>query len=192
MPGYIHTCGKCGTHMQVHERYLGRALKCTSCRTEFEAVLPEGAIEEASPLPTLPDEDAKPGAKRFILWLLLALIPVVAIIWFLGQDQSEGLAKAMFREGHSAGENATVDAGSGRPVLVALDHEAVGALQTLGQGNVQINVGSLMDQSRYIELPSGINIRILEYANKGKEARIRILEGPWQSKVVWVPARWIR
>jgi hypothetical protein len=192
MPGYIHTCGKCGTHMQVHERYLGRALKCTSCRTEFEAVLPEGAIEEASPLPTLPDEDAKPGAKRFILWLLLALIPVVAIIWFLGQDQSEGPAKAMFREGHSAGENATVDAGSGRPVLVALDHEAVGALQTLGQGNVQINVGSLMDQSRYIELPSGINIRILEYANKGKEARIRILEGPWQSKVVWVPARWIR
>ena len=192
MPGYIHTCGKCGTHMQVHERYLGRALKCTSCRTEFEAVLPEGAIEEASPLPTLPDEDAKPGAKRFIPWLLLALIPVVAIIWFLGQDQSEGLAKAMFREGHSAGENATVDAGSGRPVLVALDHEAVGALQTLGQGNVQINVGSLMDQSRYIELPSGTNIRILEYANKGKEARIRILEGPWQSKVVWVPARWIR
>jgi len=178
--------------MQVHERYLGRALKCTSCRTEFEAVLPEGAIEEASPLPTLPDEDAKPGAKRFIPWLLLALIPVVAIIWFLGQDQSEGPAKAVFREGHSAGENATVDAGSGRPVLVALDHEAVGALQTLGQGNVQINVGSLMDQSRYIELPSGTNIRILEYANRGKEARIRILEGPWQSKVVWVPARWIR
>ncbi|MBD3856971.1 MAG: hypothetical protein IFK92_10715, partial [Acidobacteria bacterium] len=56
MPGYIHTCGNCGAHMQIHERYLGRALKCTSCRTEFEAVLPEGAIEEAPVLPTLPDE----------------------------------------------------------------------------------------------------------------------------------------
>jgi hypothetical protein len=76
--------------------------------------------------------------------------------------------------------------------MVAFDHESVGALQTLGQGNVQINVGALMDQDRYMELPSGTNIRILEYANKGKEARIRILEGPWQSKVVWVPTRWIR
>jgi hypothetical protein len=192
MPGYIHTCGKCGSHMQVHERYLGRTLKCTSCRTEFEAVLPEGAIADEPVLTTPDDEEAKPGAKRFIPWLLLALIPVVALIWFLGQDQSDGPAKAVFREARSAGENATVDAGSGRPVLVALDHEAVAALQTLGQGNVQINVGTLMDQDRYIELPPGTNIRILEYANKGKEARIRILEGPWQSKVVWIPTRWIR
>jgi predicted nucleic acid-binding Zn-ribbon protein len=192
MPGYIHTCGKCGAHMQIHERYLGRTLKCTSCRTEFEAVMPEDAIVDDPVLPALGDDQAKPGPKRFIPWLLLALVPVVALVWFLGQDQSEGPAKAVFREEHSVGENATVDTGADRPVLVALDHESVGALQTLGQGNVQINVGSLMDQDRYIELPSGTNIRILEYANKGKEARIRILEGPWQSKVVWVPTRWIR
>jgi hypothetical protein len=178
--------------MQVHERYLGRTLKCTSCRTEFEAVMPEDAIVDEPVLPTLGDDDAKPGFKRFIPWLLLALVPVVALVWFLGQDQSEGPAKAVFRDEHSVGENATVDTGAGRPVMVAFDHESVGALQTLGQGNVQINVGALMDQDRYIELPSGTNIRILEYANKGKEARIRILEGPWQSKVVWVPTRWIR
>jgi hypothetical protein len=192
MPGYIHTCGKCGSHMQVHERYLGRTLKCTSCRTEFEAVMPEDAIVDEPVLPIPGDDEAKPGLKRFIPWLLLALVPVVALVWFLGQDQSEGPAKAVFREEHSVGENATVDTGAGRPVLVALDHESVGALQTLGQGNVQINVASLMDQDRYIELPSGTNIRILEYSNKGKEARIRILDGPWQSKVVWVPTRWIR
>jgi len=178
--------------MQVHERYLGRNLKCTSCRTEFEAVMPEGAIEEEPVLPTLDDDEAKSGAKRLIPWLLLALIPVVALVWFLGQDQSEGPASAVFREGRSVGENATVDAGLGRPVLAALDHEAVGALQTIGQGNVQINVGALMDQDRYIELPAGTSVRVLEYANKSREARIRILEGPWQSKVVWVPTRWIR
>jgi hypothetical protein len=178
--------------MQVHERYLGRALKCTSCRSEFEAIMPEGAIEDAPALPTLPDEDSRPGAKRFVPWLLLALIPAVALIWFLGQDQSEGPAEAVFRGSHAVGENATVDTGAGRPVLVALEHDAVGALQTLGQGNVQINVGSLMDQSRYIELPSGTPVRILGFANNGKEARIRILEGPWQSKVVWVPTRWIQ
>jgi hypothetical protein len=192
MPGYIHTCGKCGAHMQVHERYLGRTLKCTSCRTEFEAVMPEGAIAEDPVLPTPDDGGTKPGAARFIPWLLLALVPLVALIWFLGQDQSEGPASAVFREIRSVGENATVDTGLGRPVLAALDHEAVAALQTIGQGNVQINVGALMDQDRYIELPAGTSVRVLEYANKSREARIRILEGPWQSKVVWIPARWIR
>ena len=192
MPGYIHTCGKCGAHMQVHERYLGRTLKCTSCRTEFEATMPEGAFEEEPVLPELEGEDAKSGVAKIFPWLLLALIPVAALVWFLGQDQSEGPAKAVFRETRSVGENATVDTGAGRPVLVALDHEAVAALQTIGQGNVQINVGALMDQDRYIELPSGTRIRILEYANKGKEAKIRVLEGPWQSKVVWAPSRWKR
>lgn len=191
MPGYIHTCGKCGAHMQVHERYLGRALKCTSCRTEFEAMLPEGALVEEPVLPTVDDERARPGATRFLPWLLL-LIPVVALIWFLGQDQSDGPAAAVFREGRPAGGNATVDTGSGRPVLVALDHEAVGALLTLQQGAVEISVGSLMDQDRYIELPAGTSVRVLEYANKGLEARIRILEGPWQSRIVWLPTRWIR
>ena len=192
MSGYIHTCGKCGSHMQVHERYLGRALKCTSCRTEFEAVMPEGAIEEEPVLPTPDDEEAKPGAKRFIPWVLLALVPVVALIWFLGQDQSDGPAAAIFREARSVGENATVDTGSGRPVLVALDHEAVGALLTLQQGAVEISVGALMDQDRYFQLPAGTSVRVLEYANKGREARIRVLEGSWQSKVVWIPTRWVR
>ncbi len=192
MPGYIHTCGKCGAHMQVHERYLGRTLKCTSCRTEFEAVLPEGAIVEEPVLPAPAGGSESSGARRFLPWLLLPVVPIAALLWFLGQDQSEGPAQAVFREQRSVGENATVDTGSGRPVLVALDHEAVGALLTLGQGSVQINVGSLMDQDRYLELPAGTGVRVLEYADKGRSARIRILEGPWQSRVVWIPTRWIR
>ena len=192
MPGYIHTCGNCGTHMQVHERYLGRTLKCTSCRTEFEATLPVGAVTDEPALPQLQDAPSKPGAARFLPWLVLVLIPVVGLLWFLGQDQSEGPAEAMFREQRSAGDNATVDAGSGRPVLVALEYEAVGALLTIGQGNVQINVGALMDQDKYIELPASTGVRILDYTDKGRVARIRILEGPWQSRIVWIPTRWIR
>lgn len=190
MPGYIHTCGNCGAHMQVHERYLGRTLKCTSCRTEFEAVLPEGAVID-EPVLQVVDEQPKPGGGRLFLWLLL-LVPVAALIWFLGQDQSEGPAKTIFREHHAVATNAAVDTGSGRPVMVALDHEAVGALLTLGQGSIEINVGSLMDQDRYLELPAGTGVRILEYADKGRTARIRILEGPWQSRIVWIPTQWIR
>ena len=192
MPGYIHTCGNCGAHMQVHERYLGRTLKCTSCRTAFEAALPEGVVAEESALPEIPEDESKPSATRFLPWLVLLLIPVAGLLWFLGQDQSEGPAGTVFRAQRSVGSNATVDTGMDRPVLVALEHEAVGALVTLGQGSVQINVNSLMDQKRYIELPSGTSVRILEYTDKGRVARIRILEGPWQSRIVWIPTRWIR
>ena len=192
MSGYIHTCGNCGAHMQVHERYLGRTLRCTSCRTEFEAVLPADAIEEGPPLPEIEGDTDRPSAKRFVPWLLLLLVPISALIWFLGQDQSEGPAAAVFREEHSVGENATVDTGMDRPVLAALEHEAVAALLTIGQSNVNINVSALMDQDKYIELEGGTSVRILEYRDSGRSARIRILEGPWQSRIVWVPSRWIR
>jgi hypothetical protein len=191
MSGYIHTCGNCGAHMQVHERYLGRTLKCTSCRTEFEAVMPEDAAPEEPTLPELPDEGSQQSAARFIPWIVLLLIPVVGLMWFLGQDQSEGPAETVFRTQRTAGSNATVDTGMDRPVLVALEYEAVGPLVTMSQGSVQINVNALMDQKRYIELPSGTSVRVLEYADKSRVARVRILQGPWQSRIVWVPARWV-
>ena len=194
MPGYIHTCGNCGSHMQIHERYLGRTLKCTSCRTEFEAEMPEGAIPEEPVLLTV-DEKSKPSAKRFLPWLLL-LIPVVAFIWWLGQDHSEGVGKTVFRTERSVGDNAALDTGLGRPVLVALDHESVGALVALvamQSGSIQAGVASLLNQDdRFLEIKEGTRIRVLEYANKSLEARVRILEGPWDSRIVWVPARWIR
>ena len=70
MPGYIHTCGNCGAHMQVHERYLGRTLRCTSCRTEFEAALPEGVVVD-EPVPTQAASEAPTrSATRFLPWLL--------------------------------------------------------------------------------------------------------------------------
>jgi hypothetical protein len=192
MPGYIHTCGNCGAHMQVHERYLGRTLKCTSCRAEFEAALPEGAVVEEAALPELPGEGSKPSAARFLPWLVLLMIPLVALLWFLGQDQSRGPAETVFRAQRSAGSNATVDTGMNRPVLVALEYEAVGPLLALSRGTARINVDDLMDQKRYIELPTGTSVRILEFADKGRVARVRILEGPWQSRIVWMPSRWIR
>ena len=191
MPGYIHTCGNCGAHMQVHERYLGRTLRCTSCRTEFEAALPEGVVVD-EPVPTQAASEAPTrSATRFLPWLLL-LIPLAGAIWWLGQPKEEGAAAGLFREEHSVGEIATVDTGAGRPVMAALDHEGVGPLVTLQQGPVQINVGSLMDSDRYIELPAGTEIRILEYADKGAASRVRVLKGPWESRIVWIPTRWIR
>ena len=191
MPGYIHTCGNCGSHMQVHDRYLGRTLKCTSCRTEFEAALPEGGFSEEPVLPRV-DEKSKPGAKRFLPWLLV-LVPVVAVIWWLGQDHNEGVGKTVFRTERPLGSNATLDTGLDRPVLVALDQESVGALVDMQSGAIEVGVTSLMNNDdRFLEIEAGTRIRVLGYANNSREARVRILEGPWDSRIVWVPARWIR
>ncbi len=192
MPGYIHTCSKCGAHMQVHERYLGRTLKCTSCRTEFLAEMPEGVdLEEAAaPLPA--ETEAKKSPTRFLPWLLL-LIPLVGFVWWLGQDQSEGVAETVFRAPRAVGENATLDTGGGRPVLVALDYDSVGALVDMQQGALEVGVASLMDDNnRFLEMEVGSRIRVLEFADKSRVARVRILAGPWEGRIVWVPARWIR
>ena len=192
MPGYIHTCGKCGAHMQVHERYLGRTLKCTSCRTEFLAEMPEGVVAEAPVMVAADTTESKHGPARF-LWLLVAFIPLAAFFWWLGQDHSEGVGKTVFRAERAVGDNATLDTGLDRPVLVALGRESVGALVDMQSGAIQVGVTSLMNNDdRYLEIEAGTRVRILEFANKHLEARIRILEGPWESRVVWAPARWIR
>lgn len=192
MPGYIHTCENCGAHMQVHERYLGRTLKCTSCRTEFLSELPEDVPLEEPVAPTPVETEAKKSPARFLPWLLL-LIPLVGLVWWLGQDQSEGVAETVFRAPRAAGENATLDTGSGRPVLVALDYESVGALVDMQQGALEVGVASLMDDdNRFLEMEAGSRIRVIEFADKSRVARVRILAGSWEGRIVWVPARWIR
>jgi hypothetical protein len=192
MPGYIHTCEKCGAHMQVHERYLGRTLKCTSCRAEFLAELPKDVPLEEPAAPTPVETEAKKSPLRFLPWFLL-LIPLVVLVWWLGQDQSEGVAETVFRARRAVGENAALDTGAGRPVLVAMDYESVGALVDMQQGALEVGVASLMDKdNRFLELEEGSRVRVIEYADKSRVARVRILAGPWEGRIVWVPSRWIR
>ena len=192
MPGYIHTCAGCGAHMQVHERYLGRTLKCTSCRREFLAEMPEGIVAEEPVVVAVDDTESKKGPGRF-LWLLVVLIPLVCLIWWVGQDHNEGVGKTIFRAERAVGDNATLDTSFERPVLVALDHESVGALVDMQSGAGEVGVTSQIDyEGRTLEIEAGTRIRILEFANNSREARVRILEGPWESRIVWVPADWIR
>ena len=192
MPGYIHTCAGCGAHMQVHERYLGRTLKCTSCRREFLAEMPEGIVAE-EPVPVAVDDaESKKGPARF-LWLLVVLIPLAILMWWVGQDHSEGVGKTVFSIERAVGASATLDTSFERPVLVALDQESVSALVDMQSGAGEGGVTSLKNHNgRILEIEAGTRIRILEFANKSREARVRILDGPWESRIVWVPARWIR
>ena len=191
MSAYVHTCEKCGAQMQVNDRYFGRTLKCTTCRTEFVAESPEGDSSEPAPVPVRPAPATEKSAKRF-LPLLLLLIPLAGFLAWLGGGEDEAPDSA-FRESHAVGDVASLDTGTTRPVLAALDHDSVGALVDMRTGAIQLGVSSLMtNQDKYLELEAGTKVRVLAYANEDREAKVRVMDGPSANRDVWVPRRWLR
>ena len=112
------------------------------------------------------------------------------LAWLGGDDEAPATA---FRDQHAVGEVAALDTGTTRPVLVALNHEAVAALVDMRTGSIQIGVSALMtNQEKYLELEAGTKVRVLAYANEDREAKVRVIEGPSADLVVWVPRRWLR
>ena len=191
MSGYIHTCDECGSQMQVHERYFGRELKCTTCRAEFVAEMSAGEAT-AQPQAATPraavSEEKRP--MRFLVWVLV-LIPVVGFIVWLTKD--DGPPKTAFRDQHVIGDMVSLDTGTTRPVLVALDQESVGALVDMRTGTIQLGVSSLMTKDEsYLEVEAGTKAKLLAYANEDREAQVQLLEGQWANEKVWVPRRWLR
>ena len=191
MAGYIHTCDQCGSQMQVHERYYGRELKCTSCRAEFVAEMPAGGVPAEPPM-AAPQASAseEKSPMRFLVWLLV-LIPVIGFVMWLTKD--EGPPETAFRDQHAVGEVVALDTGTTRPVLVALDQESVGALVDMRTGTIQLGVSSLMTKDEsYLEVEAGTKAKLLAYANEDREAQVLLMEGQWANEKVWVPRRWLR
>jgi hypothetical protein len=190
MPGYIHTCASCGAHMQVHERYLGRSLRCTSCRTEFVAAMPEGVAAPAYAPPS-PAPEAPAGARpRRLRWLALLVVPVAALLWWLGQEPAGGVGGALFRPQRTAGEIGELATDSPGSVVVAFDQESVAPLVNAGDAPERAILQLVLDAGHGLELAAGTRVRVLERA--GRSSRVRILDGPWESRIVWVPSSWVR
>jgi hypothetical protein len=191
MASFVHTCDRCGAQMQVHERYIGHMLKCTSCRAEFEAVVPPRGLGPAAPAVPAP-RPAAPERSVLRFWpALLLLIPLLGFVAWLNRDEAP--PETAFRDQHAVGDVAALDTGTTRPVLVALDREAVAALVDMRTGTIQLGVSALMsNQERYLELEAGTRVRVLAYANEDREAKVRVLDGPAAEQEVWVPRRWLR
>ena len=187
MPGYIHTCENCSAHMQVHERYLDRTLKCTSCRKEFLAMLPEDVVvEEPAPVEIELDEP-KRSWTRHLRWLVL-LVPVVALVWWLGQDHS-GSVLASHR---TRGEIGVLENDHSGPIAVALDAESAMVLLKTDGGSDRSEAISLIERGLAFEMARGTTVRVLESSAGGRVVRVRVISGPWESRKVWVPTRWVR
>ena len=191
MPGYIHTCANCGAHMQVHERYLGRALKCTSCRTEFLAELPADVEIAEETVPVQESALQPPKRRRFLPWFLV-LVPLVAVVWWLGQDRSSGVGDTLFRADRAVGEIGFLGTDGDGPVVAALNYDTVAVLVRAGNDPDPALMKSLVKDGNCIEVSPGTQVRVLERTDKGRASRVRILDGPWSTRVVWIPARWIR
>ena len=193
MPGYIHTCANCGAHMQVHERYLGRNLRCTSCRTEFLAEIPDD-VEVVEPPPEISeDELTQPPRGHWVRWLLL-LIPIAAVIWWLGQDQSGGFADSVFKGDRAMGAIATLGRGPDLRVYVAFDQEHAAELAKFhDHGRIEDVYRDFLAEGHCFEISPGTRVRVLAgTGGGGDEVRVRILSGPWESRIGWVPRAWLQ
>ena len=120
MQGYTHTCAACDAKLKIHERYVGRALHCPTCGTEFLAD------------PTLADiddiiDELVPDRKRSIPWLPiiagLALL-VVAFLW-LGTADRGGPFSKLFKPERNPGQFAVLAIAGQDRVPAAMDRETV-------------------------------------------------------------------
>ena len=182
MQGYTHTCAACDAKLKIHERYVGRALHCPTCGTEFLAD------------PTLADiddiiDELVPDRKRSIPWLPIIMsltLFVVAALW-LGQANQGGLFSALFKPNRTAGQFAVLSIEGRDQVPVAMDHETsifvVDALEDADPGSLE----ALRVQGRIIDVASGTKIKIIERVRRERIARVRVLAGTWTGRVVWVP-----
>jgi len=182
MQGYTHTCAACDAKLKIHERYVGRTLHCTACGTEFLAD------------PTLADiddiiEELVPERKRKIPWLPIGLVAValtVAVLW-LGQAQHGGIFGELFKANRTAGHFGMLAIEGRNRIPAAMDRETVvfvvDALEDADPGSLQ----ALATQGRIIDVESGTKIKVIERVRRDRAARVRILEGPWTGRVLWVP-----
>ena len=187
MQGYTHTCAACDAKLKIHDRYVGRTLHCSTCGTEFLAD------------PTLADiddiiDELAPERKRSIPWLPIIFsvtLLVVAALWF-GQADPDGFLADLFRPSRAAGHFAELRITDRDRVPAAMDHETavfvVNALEDADPGSLEV----LKIQGRTIDVVAGTKVKVLELVGRDGIARVRVLEGQWTGRVLWVPEMALR
>lgn len=252
MAGYTHTCARCGTEMSVHERYLGRTLRCTACRSEFVADPTAAAISGASPaLPETvrhtctacgtemtvarryfgrdlrcteckerftaripfvahengetqkqpipaepvaaldPDPEARSRRARRLITAAAAVVFLTVVLWYLGGDREQGFGSSLFRSEKTRTQTGELRFGDAPTILVALDRDGVGQLLAVAKTGGDVFPTELAQSPGYLPVSTGTRVRVLE-RRRGAEARVRILDGPQNSRIVWVPIAWVR
>ena len=144
---------------------------------------------------TPPVEVELPGPTRswtrHLRWLVV-LAPLVLAVWWLGQDQSRGFGSKVLAPNRSFGELGVLENPSGGALFVTLDPESAKVLYKVGDEADGDELRFLIEQGRAVEMRPGTSVRVLESNTRGRVVRVRIISGPWESRKVWVPTRWVR
>lgn len=203
-----HTCTACGTVMTVVERYYGRTLRCTGCGEEFTARLPvarnmaagpggdelvgEAAAAGPATATARPSHVARAGRARKLLIFGGLVVGIAALVWWLGGDRDEGFGSSLFAADKQRTQIGELRLDGEATVPVALDREAFDQLVAALRSGDRADMQAFRASPRCLSLPAGTRVRVLERRKRGAEARVRVLEGPESSRIVWVPIGWVK
>ncbi len=198
-PSYSHTCTACGARFRVYARYYGRTLRCTGCGEEFAASPPPFVPVGPPPEPAAPhsEDAASATAARDRRWRRAATAAAVVIalgggLWWLGTAHHGGVGGRLFAAARTRGEIGRLQGPGGGPALVGLDRDAGAELSAALEAGNEGGLASLRSSQHCLELESGTRVRVLDGGGRSGPTRVRVLSGPWSSRVVWAPARSIR
>jgi len=210
-PTTSHTCTACGAAMTIPERYYGRTLRCTACGETFVARLPVApaptalpasppAAKTVAPAPApqpaapvaQPEPAARPRRTRALITVAVIAVALGALLWWLGGDRREGFGSALFRAEKQRTQIGELRYEGEPTVPVALDREAFDELVAAADSADPADLRAFRASPRCLSLPSGTRVRVLERRKYDPEARVRILDGPQSSRIVWVPITWVK
>jgi len=208
-PTASHTCTACGATMTISERYYGRTLRCTACGETFVARLPmapapvqqpPAAVDPVAPVPppqpTAPAAPPDPAARsrrvRVVLVVGVIAVALGALLWWLGGNREQGFGSSLFASEKQRMQIGELRFGDEPTVPVALDREAFDELVAAADSTDPAVLRACRSSPRCLELPSGTRVRVLERRKYDPEARVRVLDGPQSSRVVWVPISWVK
>jgi predicted RNA-binding Zn-ribbon protein involved in translation (DUF1610 family) len=209
-PATSHTCTACGAAMTIPERYYGRTLRCTACGETFVARLPVAPAPAPAPAPppaadtvapapvpppaapvAAPDPAARSRRTRALV-VFGVIAVVVAALWWLGGDRTEGFGSSLFAAEKQRTQIGELRLNDEPTVPVALDREAFDELVAAADSANPADLKAFRSSPRCLSLPSGTRVRVLERRKYDPEARVRILDGPQSSRIVWVPITWVK
>lgn len=186
MPGYTHVCDACGAEVAVHERYVDRTLRCTTCGTAFLAdpTLAEAVRRARS--------DARDRRRRRIArrwWIAVAavggIVLLVAAGWWLGRPEfSDGLRPQLF-----FGQIVEV-AGTGER-FAAIEKGVVADLVRAARSGDERRVAAIAGEPGVVRVAAGTKLQVVEVRKRDRAAVVRILDGIWTGRKVVIPVVWV-
>jgi hypothetical protein len=195
-------CLACGLEMQISERYFGKTLRCTGCGEEFVARLPmvraADAAESLEPAVGLEGTGREtPAHPRTPPWRRIAVVGVVialaaVALWWLGGDREAGFGSSLFQAQRGRTDIGVLRSGDEPVVMVALDRDTAVRLARAIDDEDESARAQLAGSPNCLPIAAGSRVRVLERRKRGVEARVRILDGPQNSRIVWVPVSCIR